>query len=528
LTNGKVVTIVCTRKMNAMLRLTQAVVLRSRSDRRAFFDSGALILLCLLPVLLYLPVLNAPLERDESVYATIARGLLDGDVPYRDLFDNKPPLVFGWYAFSFVVFGENEVAPRIVAALLLSLTTLALFAEARVLFSRRVAYIAAAAFALSTGLPFVALHANTEAYMLLPMVTSLLAFTMGMRSGRLGWFLAAGVLGALAVMTKQVAVWNLAALALTAIVWRWRSSEPVAGRAAPLVFLAAGSAAAMALIATPFFAAGALGDLAYANVSYNRLYIAALTFGDRVLNFTQGGAFVFAIAAPLLAAAGLGFVRLLTRSKRAVDYLLVAWAVASIAGVAMAGRFYPHYFLHALPAAAVLAAVLAFEYFPGQGTRRVPRPALLAVIALTVVAVVANGALYLAPWRSEQRVAPTVFYQKQWAENSELLGAYIAARTSPQDTIFNLGRESQIYFYADRRPAVRYFYDYVYAYDEESVRVTIDALRAEKPVYVIDSMQPPLFEPAQQPAAFQQLLDEEYEYEGRLYFANLYRLKAAD
>ena len=69
------------------------------------------------------------------------------------------------------------------------------------------------AFALSTGLPFVALHANTEAYMVLPMVTSLLAFTMGMRSGRLGWFLAAGALGALAVMTKQVAVWNLAALA---------------------------------------------------------------------------------------------------------------------------------------------------------------------------------------------------------------------------------------------------------------------------------------------------------------------------
>src|SRR3990172_12189024 len=132
-----------------MLRLAQAVVFRPNSDRRAFFTNGALILLCLLPVLLYLPVLGTPFERDESVYATIARGLLNGDVPYRDLFDNKPPLVFGWYALSFVLFGENDVAPRLVAALLLSLTTLALFAEARLLFSRRVAYLAAAAFALS-------------------------------------------------------------------------------------------------------------------------------------------------------------------------------------------------------------------------------------------------------------------------------------------------------------------------------------------------------------------------------------------
>ena len=75
---------------------------------------------------------------------------------------------------------------------------------------------------------------------------------------------------------------------------------------------------------------------------------------------------------------------------------------------------------------------------------------------------------------------------------------------------------------------MRYFYDYVYAYDQETVRLTIDALRAEKLVYIIDSIQPPLFEPAQRPAEFLRLLEEEYEYEGRVYFAELYRLKAAD
>ena len=112
----------------------------------------------------------------------------------------------------------------------------------------------------------------------------------------------------------------------------------------------------MALIASPFFAAGALGDMAYANLSYNGLYIAALTFGDRALNLAAGGAFVFAIAAPLLAAAGVGLVKLLLRRKRALDYLLVTWAAGSIAGIAMAGRFYPHYFLQALPAAAVPTA----------------------------------------------------------------------------------------------------------------------------------------------------------------------------
>ena len=155
-----------------------------------------------------------------------------------------------------------------------------------------------------------------------------------------------------------------------------------------------------------------------------------------------------------------------------------------------------------------------------------PRWALFGAATLTALAVLTNSALYLVPVRSEQRVAPDVLYHEQWAENSEFLGAYIAAHTTPDDTIFNLGRESQIYFYADRRPAARYFYDYVYSYDPETVRLTIDALRAAKPAFIIDSIQPPLFQPSDRPPEFDRFLSEDYEYGGHLYFADLYRLKA--
>src|SRR2546428_13066716 len=121
----------------------------------------------------------SPLERDEGVYATIAQRLLRGDVPYRDLFDNKPPIVYGWYAFSFLVFGEGVAAPRIVAALLLSFTTLATFGEARMLFPCRVAYLGAGACAVATGLPFVALTPNSEDTRRLPLAPLLAASTIG-------------------------------------------------------------------------------------------------------------------------------------------------------------------------------------------------------------------------------------------------------------------------------------------------------------------------------------------------------------
>ncbi len=117
--------------------------------------------------------------------------------------------------------------------------------------------------------------------------------------------------------------------------------------------------------------------------------------------------------------------------------------------------------------------------------------------------------------------------QKRWEESSREIGAYIAQRTRPDDTIFNLGREPQIYFYADRRPAVRYFSDWPFWWDERTLYGTIKALRTTKPVYIIDTAQPPLFDDYAQyhPPVLMNLLNEEYDYVGRMYFADIYKLK---
>ena len=496
-------------------------------SRKVVIASLPLILLCLVPILLYLPVIGSPLERDEGVYATIGQRLLHGDIPYRDLFDNKPPVVYAWYAFSFLVFGEGVAAPRIVAAVLLSLTTLAIFGEAQMIFPRRVAYLAAASFAVATGLPFVALHANSEAYMVLPLVASLAAFTIGTRRSRLGWFVLAGALGALAAMTKQVAVWNIVALAVMAMTWRWGRAETAWQRITPLLSLLAGAAGATALIAAPFFVEGALSDFLYANISYNWVYASFVTFGYTVAHLALGAALVSALAAPLVAGMVLGVLTVLRRTRRHAAYLLVVWAAASAFGVASGGRFFPHYFLQLVPAMVLLTAAVVDDRFHQDKHHRGWKLVSAAIALLAIVSIGANGLLYLAPLRTEHRVAPNVIYQEQWDEASQSLGAYIAERTLPEDTIFNLGRQSQIYFYADRRPATRYFYDYAYDYDETALPVTLEALRETKPVYIIDSIQPPLYEPGEKmPDELATFVSANYDYEGHLFYADVYRLKA--
>src|SRR2546430_388559 len=38
-----------------------------------------------------------PYDYDEAVYTIVARGIVSGHWPYRDLFDHKPPLIYVWY-----------------------------------------------------------------------------------------------------------------------------------------------------------------------------------------------------------------------------------------------------------------------------------------------------------------------------------------------------------------------------------------------------------------------------------------------
>lgn len=44
------------------------------------------------------PVADMPLERDKGEYAYIAQCWLDGEVPYKESFDRKPPGVFAAFA----------------------------------------------------------------------------------------------------------------------------------------------------------------------------------------------------------------------------------------------------------------------------------------------------------------------------------------------------------------------------------------------------------------------------------------------
>lgn len=506
--------------------MTRTLILASLGRHRYLWRWGLVAGLALLPVLLYLPSLGAPLERDEGVYATIAQGLQNGLIPYRDLFDNKPPLVYVWYSLSFVLLGENVAAPRIVAAVLLALTTLLLLWEVRLLVSWRAAYLAAFIFALSTGLARVGLHANTEAYMLLPLVGSLVAFTLGIRRRRAYLFFVAGLLAGLAVMTKQVAVWNLLGLLIMACLWGLYQRRHWQRHLRRVGALVVGAVVSVTVVLLPFALARALDDFLEANLVFNMRWLGALSSLQQLMNFLLGTGFFMAIAAPLVAASVLGLLLLWRRRRWPEDYLLAVWFVASAVGLLSARRFYPHYFMHLLPAVAILSGLALYHYFRPQV---VARHGLAVFVGLSLLlGLASNLVVYLAPPEAARTVSEAAFEDVRWERDSRALGQYLARNTTPRDTIYVYGRESQIYFYARRMPAARHIYDRSFWLEKGTLAETIEELRRTRPVYIVDSLQEPLYDYAQHhPPEWQRFIQENYEYVGRLYFADVYRLKGS-
>ena len=77
-----------------------------------------LFLVLILQFALRIPFLNEPLEVDEGAYAYMGQRVLAGDVPYRDFFDHKPPVIYYINALILKTFGETIFSIRFATALL--------------------------------------------------------------------------------------------------------------------------------------------------------------------------------------------------------------------------------------------------------------------------------------------------------------------------------------------------------------------------------------------------------------------------
>jgi 4-amino-4-deoxy-L-arabinose transferase-like glycosyltransferase len=419
----------------------------------------SLLLILLVVAAVRVPLLNLPFERDEGEYAYIAWRLEHHELPYRDWIDQKPPAIFWTYRLALSLPVEPVCAVHWLALLWSAASAGALFLLAVRFLKPFWALTAALLFALLSADPSLeGTAANTELFMLLPLLLSLPAFFSATAGGRraLGFMLLAGALTGMAAAYKQVAAVNW--LMLVALYPVFAPGEHRLRRTAWFaVGSAAGAALIWGLISAYFFLRHGLADFIYNVFTHNLEYIQAIPWPDRLalcratlstLSPSQALVWIFAAG---------GLAALFAAGRTQWLLFLGGWLAASLVGVSASGYYFPHYFQQLLPVLAVAAALGAEALDDdrwGNGisvrTRRFLLGGLLAFLPLRVMLP------FLFVWSPAESVRK-IYPVDKFAE-MRLVGERVAQITRPDDRVFIFGAEPEVLFYARRVSATRYIF----------------------------------------------------------------------
>ncbi|PYR94862.1 MAG: hypothetical protein DMF84_02365 [Acidobacteria bacterium] len=239
-----------------------------------------------------------------------------------------------------------------------------------------------------------------------------------------------------------------------------------------VLMLLAGAVLIPGTLVAVFLAGGAVRDLYQATIAYNvhysgETYAGPLQMGSYLLWFPVDHARVDA----LWFVGGLGSTVLLVAAFRnRTAWVPVAWVAAACLSIAINGsRGLPQYFLQAAPALALAAGLGASLVLP-----RMPRVLAWIVVALVAVGVwrvndfpklasnVWHDARYVTgeiDWRTHRaRYGGQREIDKYSALDNADLGAMIAQRSRPDDTVYVFGFSPAAYVYGGRRSASRFFW----------------------------------------------------------------------
>ncbi|MEP0848387.1 MAG: hypothetical protein HRF50_16385, partial [Phycisphaerae bacterium] len=214
---------------------------------------------------------------DSQLFAYYGWCVSQGAVPYRDVWDNKPPGIWWLNAAAFVACGEGVAGEVLVSAAALIVALGALSGIIATTHHPSALWIGLpAALVMLTQIHFECGANRTETFVVACECVGVLALCRWRRRGRLAWLLVAGAACGAAPWFKQSGLGALAAC--TVVVAATPPSMPALGRLSrwrAIGLFLAGVAAAQAPPITVLAAQGALEDAAYAIVGFNRDAIAA-------------------------------------------------------------------------------------------------------------------------------------------------------------------------------------------------------------------------------------------------------------
>jgi hypothetical protein len=453
-------------------------------------------------------ILMFPFGRDQGIYALIGEGILRGEVPYRDLWDFKPPGIFLVYGFAQGIFGKSMLAPRLVEVLGLVAIVLSSARLGETFFGSRTAGMLGGAVAALVHAQLEFWHSGQPETFggVLTFVGLVLTATDGKRARKPLRLLAVGALFGCAALLKP----PLGGGALVCAAYVAKREQQIAGTRAgarAVLAIVGGMLVPIALVLLWFWARGGLSALVWTMKDFTPGYTALGWEGQRAPAMFYYALLESFFKFSALAAAGLiaaiSTTPMHLREREGV-FLVLGVIAVHVTGIAMQGKFFAYHYGATLPLIAVLGGLGLYKLWRrclAGGTGGV-----LAFMAFVTVCVAMRQAVTDLPqdfWeRCGIRARHLISSNRNRDELETELGTVadvslsadravaleLRARTRSGASVLVWGFEPVIYWLADRKPATRFIYDVPQRTSWERERARFDLMRdlaASKPAAIV-------------------------------------------
>ncbi len=378
-----------------------------------------------------------PYTDNEGTFVLMGREMGRGARLYADLWDHKPPFLFGqsWLLQMFIPLTEFHL--HLYAVFIHALNAFLIFHLAKRLeFSRSGSWASALAYVFLL-FPQIFQTWAVEAD-LLTQPFLLLSFSAAFSKKNRMIFLS-GALWACAFFTKQSALFLLPVFLMAGAfadipkILRW----------------AAGALILTAAVILPFAMDGRWMDFNAALIGFNQYYIekgwifffATEDFRKFLVDWSKMALCTYGLVIVTLV---LGLAGSLKKPVHArTPYFLTAWLIGVLASCCVSGYFFTYYFIALLPA---LALGIGLAWMKWQETRRKDLGLCFFMLALGLIAVGTNW----SGVRNKILSYAQYPYPKYYADKD--MGALIAREARPVDQLLAWDDDPQIYVYAGLKP----------------------------------------------------------------------------
>lgn len=393
-------------------------------------------------LLLRLVTLSAPYwNLDEAVSALVGKAISEGGQPYRDAVDHRGPLTYYVYALVFEVMGAVHMqGVHILYIGVVMGMIVAVYLMGKHIHSGWIGAIAASLLAIYSWAyhPTDVWAAHTE--WLMSLCTAWAIWGLWRGDFNIQTCIWVGLLLGLAVLSKQVAVWECGVVAVT--LWEEARKKQLSWPSAWGYAVLSGAMTCIPLLLFSFYAyqQGIWQDWLDYGWRYNiSNYLPIITWEDRFIGAIRLlGDFLW--DKPLLWI-GMGlFIRKYWRTHKKEKYEtgLLAWALFTTLGACMSGRAFGHYMIQVLVPWSLMAGI-------GWST--------LFKVAVRRVAWVGIVLILLLPTTLRM-------YRMEWPQAYQIssLATYIQLQSRPEEKLFVWGMYPELYLEADRAPASRFIF----------------------------------------------------------------------